>query len=54
MPRALTGRRVLLVEDEALIALAVEDDLLNAGAAEVAIAASADDAPPDPRCRGAR
>jgi DNA-binding response OmpR family regulator len=37
---ALKGKRVLLVEDEALVAMMVEDELLNAGAQIVGTASS--------------
>ena len=39
----LTGDRVLIVEDELLIALDVQDTLTNAGALVVGIAATADE-----------
>jgi DNA-binding response OmpR family regulator len=41
---ALKGRRILLVEDEALVAMLVEDELLNAGAHLVGTASSVVDA----------
>jgi DNA-binding response OmpR family regulator len=37
---ALKGKRILLVEDEALVAMLVEDELLNAGAHIVGTASS--------------
>jgi DNA-binding response OmpR family regulator len=37
---ALKGKRILLVEDEALVAMLVEDELLNAGAQIVGTASS--------------
>ena len=40
----LTGRRVLVVEDEALVAMLVEDALLDAGAAVVGPAATVSEA----------
>ena len=40
----LTGRRVLVVEDEALVAMLVEDALLDAGAAVVGPAATVTEA----------
>ena len=40
----LTGKRVLVVEDEALVSMLVEDELLDAGAKVVGPAACIDDA----------
>ena len=40
----LTGRRVLVVEDEALVAMLVEDALLDAGAAVLGPAATVSEA----------
>ncbi len=37
---ALTGKRILLVEDEALVAMLIEDELLNEGAHVVGTASS--------------
>src|SRR3954469_5567718 len=41
---ALHGRRILVVEDEALVAMAMEDELANAGAQVVGTACSVDEA----------
>lgn len=43
-PTRLRGRRVLVVEDEALVAMLVEDELLGAGAAIVGPALTITDA----------
>jgi CheY-like chemotaxis protein len=43
-PKALSGRRILIVEDEALIAMLVEDALLDAGAEILGPAATVEDA----------
>ena len=43
-PAKLTGKRVLVVEDEALVSMLVEDELLDAGAKVVGPAACIDDA----------
>ena len=42
--RALHGRRILVVEDEALVAMLMEDELANAGAEVVGTACSVDEA----------
>ncbi len=43
-PRPLSGRRILVVEDEALVAMMVEDELLGAGARVIGPAATLGDA----------
>ena len=43
-PAKLTGKRVLVVEDEALVSMMVEDELLDAGAEVVGPAACIGDA----------
>ncbi|MDB5369635.1 MAG: hypothetical protein JWP20_1193 [Roseomonas sp.] len=42
--KGLTGRRILIVEDEALIAMLVEDALLDAGAVVLGPAATVEEA----------
>jgi AmiR/NasT family two-component response regulator len=41
-PAKLTGKRVLVVEDEALVSMLVEDELLDAGATVLGPAVSVD------------